>query len=219
MEYQATTRWQAFTGRLGANYYSSETVLEILLDSYRQYFRHYHGLSHLADCFKHLDEIKTELTNYDLVEYALWFHDIVCVPNAKSNEALSAAAAYYAAARLGFADEFSRQAVRLILLTNHKAAAESTDEAYLLDIDLAVLGREWDSFLGYEYQIRAEYSHMPEFDYRQGRQQFISVFLSRDTIYQTDYFRKKYEQTARRNLVALQGFLANQIIGVTDGRV
>ncbi|MDF2569846.1 MAG: hypothetical protein K0R55_1450 [Sporomusa sp.] len=209
MVHGLSERWQALAETLGFNDQSSDKIFRMILASYTQYFRHYHGLDHLADCFEHHDEIKTKLLNSALVEYVVWFHDIVCVPNAKCNEELSAAASYYAAAQLGLANEFSCQAVRTILLTNHKATAASTDEAYLLDIDLAVLGRDWASFLNYERQIRTEYKHVPELGYRQGRRQVIEYILDRDVIYQTEYFRGKYEKTARSNLAALKEMLIN----------
>ncbi|HWR43004.1 hypothetical protein [Sporomusa sp.] len=210
MERLLADRWQALTAKLGANAPSSEKVFQMLLDSYRQYFRHYHGCSHLVECFMYLDEIEQELAHPELVEYALWFHDIVCVPSAKSNETLSAAAAAYTAAQLGLSTEFSRQAVRLILLTSHTEAGGSRDGAYLTDIDLVVLGRDWNGFMDYERQIRAEYNHLAESDYRQGRQQVIEQFLQRNSIFQTKCFREKYEQAAKRNLLELKELLINQ---------
>ncbi|QDR79710.1 HD domain-containing protein [Sporomusa termitida] len=200
---QLAGRWQALTLRLGVNNQAGKAILQVLLDSYQQYFRQYHGSSHLLDCFRHLDEIKPQLVQPELVEYGLWFHDIVCVPGATSNEILSAAAARYAAAELGLPAQFSRQAVQLILLTAHRRPAGDRDGAYLADIDLAVLGRDWPGFLAYERQIRAEYSYLPAAAYCQGRQQVIKQLLQRDAIYQTQYFRERYEQAAQGNLVAL----------------
>jgi predicted metal-dependent HD superfamily phosphohydrolase len=200
-------RWQTFIAAFGSNSQSAEVVFAMLLDSYRQYFRHYHGIAHLVDCFRHLDEIKQELGQPELVEYVLWFHDIVCVPGARSNETLSAAAAAYAATELGLTAEFSRQAVSLILLTNHRGGSSSRDGAYLTDIDLAVLGRDWNGFLDYEHQIRAEYRHLPDAEYRQGRQQVIGQFLQRPSIYRTLYFQERYEQAAQYNLLKLRELL------------
>ncbi len=202
-------RWRNFTTSLSCETQVSDKIYSLIADSYHQFFRHYHGFNHLADCFNHLDEIKETLAQPAVVEYALWFHDIVCVPNSKSNETVSAVVADYAADQLGVAREFSRQATNLILLTSHKETADSQEGAYLLDIDLAVLGRDWDGFLCYEEQIRDEYSHLDTGTYQQGRRQIIEQFLGKPAIYQTDYFREKYEQAARRNLTALKDLFNN----------
>lgn len=200
---QLSPRWQALAGSLGVNNQAGAGVLRLLLDSYQQYFRHYHGLAHLSDCFRQLDKIKPRLLQPELVEYSLWFHDIVCVPGAAGNEFLSAAAARQAAAELGLPARFGRQAVRLILPTDHRQAAGSRDGAYLADIDLAVLGRAEAGFFAYERQIRTEYGYLSDADYCQGRQQVIQQLLKREAIYQTPFFRERYEQAARRNLLAL----------------
>jgi predicted metal-dependent HD superfamily phosphohydrolase len=202
-------RWRKLAGSLGAEPQAAEDWFAIVADSYSQYFRHYHGLEHLAGCLVHLDESRPWLANPELVEYALWFHDIVCVPTANSNEELSAAAACYAAARLGLPVNFAEQAAQLILLTRHQGAAGDNDGAFLMDIDLAILGQVWP-FSNYEYQIRAEYSHLPAAGYRQGRRQVIDGFLGRTVIYQTGYFREKFEQAARSNLMRLRQQLGSQ---------
>ncbi len=200
---QLAERWQALADRLRVNSQAGEAIRQLLLDSYRQFFRQYHDSAHLIDCFAQLDTIALQLEQPAVVEYGLWFHDIVCVPGAAGNEFLSAAAARYAAAELGLPAQFGQQAVQLILLTDHRGPASCRDGAYLADIDLAVLGRDWPGFLEYERQIRAEYGYWPDADYRQGRRQVIQQFLQRDAIYQTRHFQAKYEQIARRNLVAL----------------
>lgn len=199
-------RWHSFIGLLTA---SSEAanVYSLITDSYGQYFRYYHTLNHLDDCFKQFEAIKPELNHPALLEYALWFHDIVCIPNSRSNETLSAAAAAYMASILDLPVDFGNKAADLIILTSHNGLTGCQDGAYLLDIDLAVLGREWEGFLEYEGQIRSEYSHINQAQYAQGRKKVLGQFLSRPAIYQTDYFREKYERTARGNLTRLNDLL------------
>ena len=60
-----------------------------------------------------------------------------------------------------------------------------------------------------QQQIRQEYAWVSEQDYRIGRSKVLQSFLQRKVIYQTDYFRKRFEQQARMNIqTALEG-LAN----------
>lgn len=94
-------------------------------------------------------------------------------------------------------------------MTDHQQLADCEDGKYLADIDLVVLGQEWNKFLDYERQIRAEYRHLPDLDYRQRRLQVIKSFLSKAAIYQTEYFRDKYESNAKRNLEVLSQQMAN----------
>ncbi|WP_371380701.1 hypothetical protein [Sporomusa aerivorans] len=200
-------RWYSFCGIQGCSPQSTESIYGAIVDSYSQYFRQYHQLGHLAGCFIQLDGIRPALNDPEVVEYALWFHDIVCVPRASSNEMLSAAAAGYAANRLGLSDRFGARAAELILLTNHKATASDNDGAYFTDIDLTIFGQSWQGFMDYERQIRAEYSSLSEKAYRQGRIQVVRFFLDKKTIYQTQYFREKFEENARQNLLKLLKFL------------
>ncbi|MEL7633938.1 hypothetical protein [Sporomusa paucivorans] len=203
-------RWYSLATLLACKTSAANKIHTLIWDGYQQFFRCYHGLNHLADCFIHFDEIRHRLDQPAVAEYALWFHDIVCVPNSQSNEYMSAAVAAYAAEQMGLPTAFAGQAAKLILLTSHQELAESEDGKYLADIDLSVFGREWNGFLDYEHQIRAEYGHVPDLDYRQGRLQVIEGFLSKDSIYQTDYFRNRYESIAERNLQALVKQLASQ---------
>ena len=52
----------------------------------------------------------------------------------------------------------------------------------------------------YEQNIRREYSWVPEDQFRQGRSAILQMFLDRDSIYLTDFFKGKYESQARENL-------------------
>jgi len=70
----------------------------------------------------------------------------------------------------------------------------------LIDIDLSILGKSQREFEEYEKNIREEYSWVPEEQFRAGRQVVLQRFLERDSIYSTDFFRKKYENQAIRNI-------------------
>ncbi len=69
-----------------------------------------------------------------------------------------------------------------------------------MDIDLSILGRDEQTFEEYEKGVRMEYGWVHEDSFRKGRTEILNGFLERDSIYQTGYFREKYEEKARDNL-------------------
>ena len=97
----------------------------------------------------------------------------------------------------------------LVLATRgHETVAGDADTQLLLDIDLAVLGSAPARFAEYGSQIRAEYAHVPEADFRRGRAQVLSGFLARPRIYATAAFHDALEHRARENLAQALAVLA-----------
>ena len=72
----------------------------------------------------------------------------------------------------------------------------------MVDVDLSILGQREAVFRHYEHQISREYGTVPPELFCKGRATILQSFLDRDSIYLTNYFRKKYEQQARLNLQA-----------------
>ena len=75
------------------------------------------------------------------------------------------------------------------------------DCSYFLDIDISILGAAPERFDAYEEQIRKEYEMVPQKLFNSGRSKVLKSFLDREYIYYTDYFRNKYEEIARDNMV------------------
>ncbi len=69
-----------------------------------------------------------------------------------------------------------------------------------MDVDLAILGSDAGRFHESDEQIRLEYAHVPEHEYRAGRRRVLGEFLARPRLYSTDYFYSRYERQARENL-------------------
>ena len=78
-----------------------------------------------------------------------------------------------------------------------------------LDADLSILGTSPDNYWKYARAIRNEYNWLTERDYRRGRKQVITTFLSREKIYYTNYFHERLERQARANLKAEIKFCHN----------
>jgi len=78
----------------------------------------------------------------------------------------------------------------------------TADAAVLVDVDLSILGQGEKRFAEYEEQIRQEYDWVPAAIFASKRAEILESFLARKFIFHTDFFRDKYETSARRNLRA-----------------
>jgi predicted metal-dependent HD superfamily phosphohydrolase len=70
----------------------------------------------------------------------------------------------------------------------------------MVDIDLSILGAEAARFGESDEQIRREYAHVGEDDWRTGRRRVLRGFLDRPRLYGTERFHSMLEQRARDNL-------------------
>ena len=177
-------------------------VGEALLRHYSEAGRFYHDGGHVLACLKTLDKYPGNVRDQDAMELALWYHDAVYDPKAKSgeNEAQSVEL---------FRREFGsvarhlvnmKEVERLILATRHQTEPDDADDALIMDIDLGILGADPIRYDAYAENIRKEYPHVDEEKYRAGRALVLRGFLARQSIYWTHHFRKTLEKQARKNL-------------------
>lgn len=167
--------------------------------------RHYHGWHHIGECLDRLAECRAPLNltgkNNLTVEFALWYHDAIYDVTAHNNEEMSARLASQRLTDLGM-PELASPASRLIRATDHSSRPATADLPVDLvrDIDLGILGADPERFDQYERQVRREYGHVPDPQFRSGRLVLLRKFLDRPYIYRLPWFRKKLEHRARRNL-------------------
>lgn len=193
-------RWQTLGAKLGTHAVPRSIFVE-LATAYSNPPRAYHTLDHIEQCLLELEGVPANLSidNPAALEAAIWFHDAIYDPQAHDNEERSADFAAEKLGELGVADLMIAEVRRLILATKHDQPV-SGDVALIVDIDLAILGKPPDEFDHYDTAIRLEYSWVPDDLYRVGRSRVLQGFLDRPTIYQTEYFRNRYEAPARLNL-------------------
>jgi len=166
---------------------------------YAEPHRAHHDLSHVLDCLAHAAAVRPLLEHPLCVELALWFHDVVYDPRAGDNEERSAALATAALAAcaspevLGYVGE-------LVLATKHPSRPTQSDARYVVDVDLAILGAQPETFDAYETAIRREYRWVPRPLYRRKRKEVLQSFLDFDRIYLTEHFHARLEEQARANL-------------------
>ena len=171
-----------------------------LAAAYSEPTRAYHTAEHIEDCLILLDASRVVAEKADEVEAAIWFHDAVYVAARTDNEERSAdlARATLRDARVAFA--VAERIGALVLATRHQTTPGESDAALLCDVDLSILGRSPEVFDRFESQIRQEYAMVPELFYRKARSEILRGLLNRASIYQTAWFRQRYENQARANL-------------------
>jgi predicted metal-dependent HD superfamily phosphohydrolase len=192
-------RWTRLWRRLGAGG-NGLSIFNDLVAAYAEPRRAYHTAEHIRDCLAQFDLSSNAAQRADEIEAAIWFHDAVYQPGGSDNEDRSAEWARTALAESGVPPEAAERVAGLVLVTRHLTAPSEPDAALICDIDLSIFGRSPDVFDEFERRIRREYAWVPEPVYRSARTEILEGFLQRRFIYQTNYFRQRYEVQARQNL-------------------
>lgn len=187
-------------GRFSTDGQLAGTLWAEIEKNYTASSRHYHNLMHVRGMISELEAVRKQIENFDVILFSVFYHDIVYKATAGDNEGQSAALARDRLRKLtankAVADAVSAQ---IIATKKHERSADP-DINYLLDADMATLGKDWESYLQYAAQIRKEYAVYPDFMYKPGRKKVLQDFLAFDEIYKTPEFREKYEIQARNNL-------------------
>ena len=101
-------------------------------------------------------------------------------------------------------EPFSEAVSHLILATDptgsvHESTGSDRKMKLLVDLDLSILGSGSAEYRSYAMAIRAEYSHVSDADFVAGRSKILESFLSRERIYETEFF-SELEMEARKNI-------------------
>jgi predicted metal-dependent HD superfamily phosphohydrolase len=88
----------------------------------------------------------------------------------------------------------------MILATRHTSRPPGNDCRYIMDIDLAGFGAPWDEFIRQGAELRAEFASQSDAQYCSAQAIFLRRLAVRPRFFATEYFRQRYEATARENL-------------------
>ena len=166
--------------------------------AYSNKSRHYHNLSHINDMIECYETYFDKLQNPNEILFSIFYHDYIYKSSKKDNELKSAE---YALAILPENTTLNKQLVfDAICATQQHQHNEIEDINWLIDFDLKILARDWDDYKIYFEQIRKEYRIYPDFLYKLGRAKALKHFLEHEFIFQTEEFRKLYEEKARNNI-------------------
>jgi len=165
--------------------------------------RVYHDLSHLSECLVELDEAIAsgfKVDNAASVELAIFYHDAVYDVWMENNEEQSYELLKQHLTHLGIPRYVELRG--LILATRHISPPETTDQALLMDIDLARLLAEPTQLREYSRQLRLEYGCYSDAEYRSGRTDFLNKMLARERLLYSDRYKDR-EPELRANLKQL----------------
>ena len=167
---------------------------------YSEPSRHYHNLSHLNNLLEHLEVVKHKIQLWQVVIFALAYHDIIYNIFKQDNEQKSALLAERRLIEMNLPGASIEKCKQMILATKDHQVNADNDINYFSDADLAILGSGTSSYQLYVNNIRKEYSYFPDLIYKPARLKILRHFLRMERIYKTEYFFKKLESQARENI-------------------
>jgi predicted metal-dependent HD superfamily phosphohydrolase len=191
--------WSAHWRQLGARD-AGEDLHRQLVACWSEKHRHYHTLQHLRECFEHFDASQGDAVAPAQIAIALWFHDAFYDPKREDNEDRSADWARDAALQAGIASPVAQRLHAMVMATKHETLPADADTKLLVDIDLSILGADPVRFDESDEQIRREYAHVPEPEWKVGRRRVLRGFLDRPRLYGTERYFTMLEARARDNL-------------------
>lgn len=194
--------WNALAERYCSDRKLRDELWAEIHKAYSEPGRHYHNHEHIGYLLGKAEEYKSELEDYDLVLYAIFYHDIVYDFHRSDNEEKSAEFAVRRLKQLGLPEERISRCEKHILATKKHEASDDNDTNYMVDFDLASLGEPPEVFEENAENIRREYSFVPEKEFREGRKKILQHFLDMERIFKTNAFFLRYEEQARENLKA-----------------
>jgi len=166
--------------------------------NYSSKSRHYHNLEHIENMLIELDNVKPTIEDLDSLLFAIYYHDIIYKSTKNDNEHQSALIFKKRISKTSFTN-LSKCMAQIEATKEHKLSNDY-DTNILLDIDLSILGKSTKEYQKYCENIRKEYIIYPDYMYKRGRKKVLKSILDLNSIYKTDFFKKKLENQAKENL-------------------
>ena len=188
----------------------SAEIYQRLLAGYNDERRHYHSLEHIEHCLGMFELCRSLVDNPDMLELAIWFHDVILVSGRSDNESLSAE--LYMDLSSDVHDDAMREGVHdLIMATVHNGSSlDRPDSIYMVDIDLSSFGLPWEEFLRDSLALRRENPHLSDETYHLNQTGFQRSLLARPRFFLSDLFYERFENRARSNLARYFEYLRDE---------
>lgn len=168
--------------------------------AYSSKSRVYHNLEHLTNLLAELDTVQDLVEDMETILWSVFYHDVIYNVRRQDNEEQSAELAVERMTSLNIPEERVKRCKDQIVATKSHDIASENDTNLFTDADLAVLGKDWDTYQTYFKAIRKEYRIYPNLLYKPARKKVLKHFLTMPFIFKTAHFRNLYEEQARKNL-------------------
>ena len=205
MRSAAARAWVAAVEQLGGGPDAAAEVAAELDQRYREPHRRYHTLGHIAAVLTAAadlaDEVRLSPVDRAVVDLAACAHDVIYAGQPGADEQASAEWARDRLAACGVGADVA-DAVAVIVLATSTHTADALAAQVLLDADLAILASDDAEYARYVAAVRAEYSAVPDADWRTGRAAVLRRLLDRPALYATAPARRRWDASARRNIAA-----------------
>ncbi|KAM9970338.1 hypothetical protein ACTFIR_002193 [Dictyostelium discoideum] len=179
----------------------------IINERYNEKQRFYHNLTHINELLNLEEQFNCKLKKSEVIQWSIWFHDIIYDPTRSDNEEQSAKLFIDFSNEVKLSDQVISDVNKYILATANHTKVKSdeekdTDLLYFLDMDLSILGTEESVYNAYSDAIKKEYSHIPDDKYRIGRSKILQSFVDAgyESLYKTNEFKEIYGKKAINNL-------------------
>lgn len=173
---------------------------EEIASAYSHKNRQYHTLSHLENMYNELLGVRNDISDWDTVLFALFYHDAVYSATKKDNEEKSSKMAISRLREIRYDTVKTSFCHELIIATKHHTFSAVNDINLFTDADLSILGKPWPEYETYCLNVRKEYSIYPDLLYNPGRKKALQHFLGMEHIFKTEHFKDRFEAQARKNI-------------------
>lgn len=205
--------WLTLMRELGLKQSQWQPFWSELEKLYREKHRAYHRLKHIGQFLDHLHQYCRSTPGgapSPALRIAVFFHDAIYDPTRKDNEYRS-----WLLAKTFIESVVDEESLKALLLRDVEAFIMATashvdkhtvfgvdqEELYLfLDCDLLILASSPRAYEVYCRQIRFEYAHFSDDDYRAGRKAFLSKFVEVPVLFRTTGVKAFADGRARDNM-------------------
>ena len=172
------------------------SIFENVINRYSEPHRMFHTIEHIYNVIKNLKTCKPE------VIIAAIYHDIIYVPGSSQNEYCSSQLAAKHLAMIGLKFNSIMTVSKHILATEQHIPVDLIGNEELMDADMSILAAKKPAFNKYCYDIRMEYPHLSDSEFKAQRSRWALEQLGRLKIFHS---KKNYklEAIARKNLRTL----------------
>lgn len=178
------------------------SIWKVIESKYSEPVRAYHTLEHICDLINIAASYRSKMIDFNAVQLAIFFHDIIYDPTSSLNEDESAG--FFLNVMPKYIEEnLVKKVTSYILATknHHPPNLDDRDLCFFLDFDMSILGRERDEYSLYTKKIRREYKHVDEISFNRGRSAFLrNILASNNPIFSTPEFLSEMELKARCNI-------------------